>query len=193
MSGRVIGLYGGSGAGKSSVAHFLEAQGARVIDADLISREVASRGGSAYSALRETFPAYFDADGELMRRELGRLVFSDPAAKSRLEAVIQPRMRERILALIHEAPEETIILDCALLLEPAFAGIADENWLVRSPREKRIARIMARDGLNAAEAEARVGSQASEDTLAAGADRIIDNDGTPEDLARKLRYALKQI
>lgn len=75
---RVIGLCGGSGAGKSTVARMLEDEGAERIDADMISREISAPDGGAYDALLEAFPEYFDASGELMRKRLGAAVFTDP-------------------------------------------------------------------------------------------------------------------
>lgn len=193
MSRRIIGLYGGSGAGKSTAARILASQGAFVIDADRVSREVTAPGGSAYEDVRRAFPECFDEGGELNRRMLGQRVFSDPQAKKVLEELVQPKMRRRILQLIDEAASDLIVFDCALLLEPAFDGIADERWLIRAPEPQRLARIMERDSINAEPAAARLSSQSTEDRLADYADRIIENNGTEEDFTAELNHAFNQI
>lgn len=185
---RVIGLYGGSGAGKSSVARWLAGRGALVIDADAVSREVSAPGGSAYTELRQAFADCFTGDGVLNRRALGSRVFADEAERLRLEAIVHPHMRRRIEEMIAGAPGDLVVLDCAVLLRPAFRDLADELWLVRAPADERRRRIEARDHLRPAQARERLAAQETDADLARFADQIIENSGTQEQLAARLEH-----
>ena len=186
MSRRVIGLYGGSGAGKSQAAAWFARQGALVIDADAVSREVSAANGSAYPALRTAFPDCFDSEGRLNRRALGDRVFADSAERSRLEQIVHPYMRQRIEQMMTEAAQDVIVLDCAILLHPTFRDLVDERWLITAPEAVRAARIESRDHLSAAQAAGRISAQSTDSELQKYADRIILNDGTPEELAERL-------
>lgn len=193
MSPRVIGLYGGSGAGKSQAAAWLGAHGALVIDADQVSREVSAPGGAAYGELREAFPESFLPDGTLDRRALGRRVFADEAERRRLENIVQPHMRRRMEQIIAQADAPLIVLDCAVLLNPFFRDLADKRWLVTAPEAVRKERIGSRDHLSAEQAQARLAAQESDAVLAQHADLVIVNDGTPAELAERLRDAYANV
>ena len=188
MSRRVIGLYGGSGAGKSQAAAWFARQGALVIDADAVSREVSAAGGSAYPELRQAFPDCFGADGQLDRRALGDRVFADMAERQRLEQIVHPHMRRRIEEMMAQAEQDVIVLDCAILLHPTFRDLADERWLVTAPEAVRAARIQQRDHLSAAQAASRISAQSTDGELQKFADHIIMHDGTPEELAERLAH-----
>ncbi|MBD5560750.1 MAG: dephospho-CoA kinase [Clostridia bacterium] len=190
---RVIGLYGGSGAGKSQVARWFAGHGALVIDADEVSREVSAPGGSAHADLQAAFPDCFLEDGTLDRRKLGARVFADETERLRLERTVHPHMRRRIKELIAQAGQDTVILDCAILLEPAFRDLADERWLVAAAPDVRLTRIMERDHLSREEAAARIAAQMPEAEMRRYADRVIRNDATPAQLADELSHVEAEI
>lgn len=191
MSRRVIGLYGGSGAGKSSVARWLQDRGALVIDADMISREVSAPDGSAYPELRQAFPDCFLPNGTLDRRKLGSRVFANAEERRRLERITHPHMRRRMQQILENSAQELAVLDCAVLLEPAFRDLATERWLVTAPAAVRRERIEHRDHLSAEMAAARLAAQTPEAELVRAADRVISNDGTESELTEQLEAALE--
>lgn len=184
---RVIGLCGGSGAGKSTVADLLEKQGAECIDADQISREVCAPGAEAYAELLAAFPEYFDSSGNLMRKKLGEFVFSNPEALEKLESITHPAMRNRMQARIDASPCEHVILDCAIVTKPVFRDLADEVWVVTAPEEKRLERIMQRDGISEDQARQRLHAQ-QENELLQIADRVVENTASAESLLEQIEF-----
>lgn len=189
---RVIGLYGGSGAGKSSAARWFKEHGALVIDADEVSREVSAPAGSASRELREAFPDCFSPDGKLDRRALGARVFTDAAVRKQLEGIVHPHMRRRIEEILANAAEDLIVLDCAILLQPAFRDLADERWLVTAPASVRRTRIEQRDQLPRERAQERIDAQMPEEDLRREADRIIENSGSEMELFEKLAHEIAE-
>lgn len=188
MRPRVIGLYGGSGAGKSSVARWLAGRGALIVDADEVSREVSAPGGRACADLKEAYPDCFGPDGVLDRRKLGARVFADPEERQRLERIVHPYMRQRMAEMIEAAAQELIVIDCAILLAPAFRDLAGERWLVTAPASARRERIEKRDQLSSGQAGERIDAQEPDSELMPWADRVIVNDGTEQELFRKLEH-----
>lgn len=188
---RVIGLLGGSGAGKSTVARLLEKRGAVVIDADKVSHELTSAGGAATERISEEFgPEYLLEDGSMDRRKMGQLVFANPIELRKLEDILHPLMREEILARMRAERRRDVVLDCAVLLKPRFRDLADEIWVVTAPPGLRTARIQARDGLSHLQATARISAQAQEEEMLRAASRVIENAGDEEDLSRLVDEAL---
>lgn len=191
MNRRIIGIYGGSGAGKSSVSGWFRQHGALVIDADQISREVSKKDSSTYKVLKEAFPDYFDTSGTLDRRRLGRRIFTDQKARKKVEDIVQPAMAARVSELIENAPEELIVFDCAVLLNPRFRDIPNEKWLIDAPREVRVQRIMNRDGLSRVAAEERIAAQ-SDEGWKDSADKIIRNVSSLKNLEVQLEHAISE-
>lgn len=178
----MIGLTGGIGSGKSTVARLLAERGALVVDADALAREVVEPGTPGLAAVRERFGAgVVRSDGSLDRAALGAIVFADPAARRDLEAITHPLIRERTRAIIAAAPAGTITVhDIPLLVE---TGVASHYHLVVTvdvDPEERVRRLVALRGLTEDDARARIAHQASEAQRRAVADVVIDNNGAPD-------------
>lgn len=191
MKKRVIGLLGGTGSGKSTAASWLQDAGFPVIDADEVSRELTRQGRAGYTAVIRTFgPGILDDSGEIDRRKLASIVFSDETELRRLEEALHPLMRQDIKTLINEAAAQTVILDCAVLLRPAFRDLVDEVWMVDAPEKTRLARITKRDGITAGQAKERMDAQLPASAMRAEADRVITNDGPVQNLYGQLKEKL---
>ena len=180
-----VGLTGGIGSGKSSVAARLAGLGAVVIDTDRIAREVVEPGMPSLTAIRERFgPSVVSDDGILDRAGLGRIVFGDRAALRDLEAITHPAIWARTAELFAAAPDDAIVVhDMPLLVE---AGMTGEYHLVLSvltDTETRLRRLVEHRGLHEDDARQRIAAQADDDARRAAADVLLDNNGSPEDLA----------
>jgi dephospho-CoA kinase len=158
-----IGLTGPIGCGKSTVAGWLGKLGARVIDADLVAREVTPPGSAELAAVVGEFgPAILRPDGSLDRAALGRIVFADPAALARLEVIIHPAVRPRIILAIGQAEQErprAVVIEAIKLVEGGLATLCDEVWLVTCEPAEQLARLAARNDA-ARDAQARIAPQA---------------------------------
>ena len=180
----VIGLTGGIAAGKSSVARLLAGLGAPVLDADQLAREVTRPGSPVLAALRECFGgAILAADGTLDRAALGRLVFSDAAARRRLEAITHPAIiaeGKRQIAALGEAGHRAVVYEAALLCETGRHREMDRLVVVVADDAIRVSRLMERSAIPRADAEARLRSQMPQEDKAALADYLIDNSGSLE-------------
>jgi dephospho-CoA kinase len=178
--GRVlsIGLTGGIGSGKSTVAALLAQRGARVVDADRIAREVVEPGTPGLAAVVAEFgTGVLSPDGTLDRPALAGLVFSDPAARARLDAVVHPLVRARAGELVAAAPADAVVVqDVPLLVESGQAHSFDLVLVVQTDVETRVARLVER-GLTAEDARARIASQATDEQRRAVADVVLVNDG----------------
>jgi dephospho-CoA kinase len=177
----VVGLTGGIAAGKSTVASMFHELGAPVLDADNLAREVTARGSETLRRIaKELGEQILDRAGELDRKALGRLVFSDPGARARLEAIVHPVIagaaRERIEELARDG-HSVVIYEAALLVETNRHREMDRLVVVTAGDAARIARLMARDGLDRAQAEARLAAQLPQRQKAELADYVIDNSG----------------
>jgi dephospho-CoA kinase len=179
-----IGLTGGIGSGKSTVAGLLAAHGARVVDADRIAREVVEPGTPGLAAVVAEFgEGVLTDDGALDRPALAGVVFGDPAARARLDAVVHPLVRARAAELVAAAPADAVVVqDVPLLVETGQAGSYDLVLVVETDLETRVARLVER-GLTAADARARIASQATDEERRAVADVVLRNDGDRAGLA----------
>jgi dephospho-CoA kinase len=182
-----IGLTGGIGSGKSTVSALLAARGAVVIDADRIAREVVEPGTPGLAAVAEAFgPGVLTPDGSLDRPALAAIVFADPAAREKLDGIVHPLVRSRAAALAAAAPEDAVVVhDVPLLVETGQAGSYDLVLVVQADPDTRIDRLVRR-GLTEEDARARIAAQASDEQRRAVADVVLENDGTPEDLAEQV-------
>lgn len=196
-----IGLTGPIGCGKSTVAAWLGAEGAVLVDADRVAREVVEPGKPALEAVFEAFgPEVRRADGSLDRHALGRIVFSEPEALARLEAITHPAVRPRILAAIERADSigaAAVVIEAIKLVEGGLAAVCDEVWLVRCDPADQRARLRGR-GAEETDAEARIAAQADlESRLRATATRIIETSGSLEETRTRVleawRSALARI
>lgn len=173
-----IGLTGGIASGKSTVADLFEALGAPLIDTDVLAREVVEPGEPGLAAVRDEFgPAVLTERGELDRRKLRSIVFADDEKRRRLESILHPLIRERLLAKLERLDAPYVIIAVPLLIETDFAKLVDRILVVDAPVEVQLARLMARDGSTRAEAQAIIDAQVDRETRLARADDIIDNSG----------------
>lgn len=182
-----IGLTGGIGSGKSTVSRLLADRGAVVIDADAIAREVVAPGTPGLAAVVEAFGEdVVDDDGALDRPALASVVFADPEARARLDAVVHPLVRARAMELAAAAPPDAVVVnDVPLLAETGQASSYDLVVVVEADVDTRVARLVQR-GLTAEDARARIAVQATDDERRAIADVVLDNSGTPEQLAEQV-------
>ncbi|MDB5819664.1 MAG: dephospho-CoA kinase [Rhizobacter sp.] len=178
MSEIRIGLTGGIGSGKSTVAGMLASLGATIVDADAISRSMTLSGGLAMPAIAEAFgPALVDAQGALDRAAMRQLVFADPLAKQRLEAVLHPLIGAEIERQASLAGR-VVVFDVPLLVESGrWRARVDHILVVDCSAETQVARVMARSGWTREAVLAVIAQQASRDKRNAMADAVILNDG----------------
>lgn len=172
-----VGLTGGIGSGKTTVADLFAVLGVPVVDTDVMARQLTAPGGEALDDIRATFGAsLIQPDGGLDRAAMRRLVFSDVAARGRLETILHPRIREavqRALAVL-EAPYAIVVIP--LLVETgAYRDVLDRVLVVDCPEALQIERVMARSGLAHEDAEAILAAQATRAQRQAAADDVIDN------------------
>ncbi|MBL8921501.1 MAG: dephospho-CoA kinase [Myxococcaceae bacterium] len=192
----LYGLTGGIATGKSTVARRFVELGMPLIDADVIAREVVAKGQPALEEIARRFPGVVLPDGTLDRAALGARIFSDPAERAALDAITHPRIRvavlERSVALA-EAGAPRALYDAPLLIENRLHEGLSGVVLVVAPRAVQRARLMARNGLSAAEADARIDAQMPLDAKRPHATWIIDNGGTLEDTQRQVDEVWRQM
>jgi dephospho-CoA kinase len=182
---RLVGLTGGIATGKTTFASALRAASVPVVDADQLARAVVAPGAPALAAIAATFGAgVLGQDGALDRAALGRLVFADPAARRRLEAITHPAIRAAMAAettRLAGAGHDLAFYDTPLLYEVGLDGDMALVVVVFAPPEAQLARLARRDGLSRGDAEARLAAQWPIAEKAARADVVIDNadDGAP--------------
>jgi dephospho-CoA kinase len=179
-----VGLTGGIGSGKSTVARAFEARGIEVIDADALAHGLTAPGGAAIPAIRAAFgAALIDASGALDRAAMRRRVFADPGARRRLEAILHPLIRAETDRLARSAHSAYVILMIPLLVESGDPHArCDRVLVVDCPEEEQIRRVMARSGLPKADVEAIMATQVSRANRLAAADDVVDNSGEPAGL-----------
>lgn len=184
-----VGLTGGIGSGKSTVAHLLAVRGAHVVDADVIAREVVEPGQPGLTEIVAVFgTAILAADGALDRRALAERVFHDPAARSVLEAILLPRIAQTAAWRMEAARAGGVaVYDVPLLVEGGMEDLFDCVLVVEAPRAMRLARLRER-GLSRNEAESRMAGQASDQERRRAADILLPNNGSRQDLAGRVDW-----
>lgn len=174
----IIGLTGGIGSGKSTVAARFAQQGVPVVDTDRLARDLVEPGQPALDDIVATFGrGFIDAHGRLDRARLRGHVFTDTRARRQLEALLHPRIRVAVMDWLHTQDAPYVIMEVPLLLEGNLADLVDRILLVDATQADQRARTCARDGLTRAQFDAILGTQASRDERLAAADDIIDNQG----------------
>jgi dephospho-CoA kinase len=190
---RRIGLTGGIASGKSTVAGWLAEQGLPVLDADVVAREALAPGTPGAAAVLARYGEKVRAAGSapeagvIDRSALGQIVFQAPQERQWLELLVHPLVRARFeaeLAQLAEAP--TVVLVVPLLFEAGLEGLCSEVWLVDCEPAQQLQRLMQRDGLNEAAAQARIQAQWPLERKRALADRVIDNREDPAALLQGL-------
>lgn len=195
---KIIGLTGGIGVGKSTVSAYLKEKGCVIIDADEISRNMTRAGSPALKDIEEAFGReYILPDGSLDRKALGDLVFKDKNRLNLLQSIITKKVIEdierEISALRERGGDETVILDAPLLFECDMGGLCDENWLVVSDLNVRLARVSKRDNLSEEQILARIDNQMSQSQKEEQSQCIIDNSSELEELYEQIDGQLERI
>jgi dephospho-CoA kinase len=176
-----VGLTGGIGSGKSTVARRFAARGAVLVDSDVLAREVVAAGTDGLGEVVAAFgPGVLGRDGALDRPSLAAVVFADPRARERLNAIVHPRVRERTEELVAAAPADAVVVqDVPLLVETGSPAAFALVVVVHAAAEVRVRRLVDDRGMSAADARARIAAQADDETRRAAADVWLDNAGPP--------------
>jgi dephospho-CoA kinase len=188
-----VGLTGGIGSGKSVAAEALARLGALVIDTDVLAREAVAPGGDAFMQIAREWPAVVRS-GAVDRAALARIVFEDPAARTRLNEIVHPHVRR--LALEREAgaaPGQLIVHVVPLLFETGYADLVDRSIVVIAPDSERLARVQARDGVDEASVRARMAAQLLPEEARRRADYTIENDGDLSHLRTAVRAVYENL
>lgn len=197
MALHVFGLTGGIGSGKSLVASLLRERGVPVVDADELAREVVAPGSEGLDQVLAAFGAEMrGSDGQLDRKRLAALVFSDEAARKRLNGLTHPlvrRLSQERFAELERQGVQLAAYDVPLLFEVGLEAALRPVVLVAASEATQIERIMARDALSLADARARVAAQLPLAEKRKRADYVLDNDGTRPELAARLDALLPQL
>ncbi|HEY1655201.1 MAG TPA: dephospho-CoA kinase [Candidatus Tumulicola sp.] len=188
-----VGLTGGIGAGKSAVAALFEEFGALVIDTDRLAREAVANDSEGLREIARAWPQVV-RDGVLDRQALAEIVFADPSARARLDAIVHPRVRR--LALERERlarPGQLVVHVVPLLFETDYAALVERSIVVVAPLAQRMARIQARDGLEESRIRARVRAQVAPEEARTRADLVIENDGGLDALRTRARAVYDRL
>lgn len=193
-----IGLTGGIATGKSTVSKLLEARGVRIVDADVIAREVMNPGQPLLDAVARRFGSEFLLpDGGLDRRRMAEHIFNRPEERQALNAIVHPAIRAEIRRQVeaYEAadPQAVVAADIPLLYESGLEELYERIVVVYVPREVQLARLMLRDGLSPEQAEGRLNAQLDIEDKKRRADWVIDNSGSPEETERQVDLLLKNL
>lgn len=181
MGVRLIGLTGGIGSGKSTVAAMLAARGAHVIDADRVGHQVYAPGTAGFARVVQAFgEEIVGPDGTIDRARLATVVFADPAALARLNAIVHPLIRAELERRVADAlaaePARVVVVEAAIMLEAGWRFF-ERVWVVVVDRETAIARVAASRGLSAADVARRIDAQMSNEERRRRADLVLENDG----------------
>jgi dephospho-CoA kinase len=185
----VVGLTGGIGSGKSTVSALLAAKGAVVVDADAVTREVQQPGTPVFAAMVERFgPGIVASDGTLDRAAVADIVFTDPDALAALNAIVHPAVGARIAERMTElaGTGEVVVLDVPLMVESKRGYPVAALVVVDVDPEVAVRRLVDTRGMREDDVRARMSRQATREERLARADRVVDNSGSVDDLARQV-------
>lgn len=192
----IIGLTGNIGTGKTTVLKMLRALGAFTIDADDVAHQVIQPGEPAHAQVVAAFGQEILENGSasIDRKRLAQIVFSDPNKLARLEYLIHPAIIARINAMAEAASEAVVVIEAIKLLEAGMAAtMCDQVWVVTSPVEQQIERLMKERGMSRAAALARLSSQSPQSFKVGQADVVIDNSGTLAELEQQVQAAWQRL
>jgi dephospho-CoA kinase len=190
----LIGLTGNIATGKSAVARMLADLGARAIDADRVAHEVMQHGTPTWQAVIDTFgPTILAPGGEIDRQRLGEIVFADPEALRKLEAIVHPAVGLAVSEAIATATECVVVVEAIKLIEAGMHRAYHALWVTACPPEVQVARLTSLRGLSEAEAWLRVKAQPPQAEKVALADVVIDTSGTLDDTRRQVLVAWEAI
>lgn len=190
-----VGLTGGIGSGKSTVAAILAELGAVVIDADRLAREVVAKGTPGLEQVVAAFgPEILTPEGDMDRAKVGEIVFNDEARRKVLEGIVHPLVFERYAELEASAPQDGVVIhDIPLLAESGRADTFDAVVVVDVPAEVQVERLARDRGMSREDAEARIAAQATREQRRAIATYVIDNTGTREDLRQRVTEVFERL
>ncbi len=194
----IVGLTGGVASGKSAVSQVWEGEGATLIDADRIARELVQPRQPAWKALIKAFgKEILQEDGSLHRKKLAARVFSDPVERELLNQILHPRIKREINRRIKEIgqkdPEAIVVVDAALLVETGYYRESDKVVVVTSTKEQQMERLERREGIDQEKARGIIDSQISAKERIKVADIVIRNEGPLEETERKAREVFQEL
>jgi len=186
----IIGLTGSIGTGKSVVRRMLEHLGAYGIDADALAHRAIAKGAPGYDAVLKTFGRFLLApDGQIDRSRLGKIVFNDPDALAALETIVHPLVVQAVDILIRRSPHKVVVIEAIKLLESNLSAMCDAIWVVYSPPEIQLDRLMQNRHMSEKEARLRINSQVPQESRFSSATVLIKNVGTFEDTWKQVAAA----
>lgn len=187
----ILGITGGTGCGKTTLLEAVRRQGGMTLDCDAIYHTLLQSDVSMLRRLQEAFPDCF-SEGKLLRKQLGTRVFSDPEALSLLNGITHTAVRQEVVRQLAHRPSLAAI-DAIALLESGLGALCDMTVAVVAPREDRIRRLMARDGISRSYAERRIDAQHPESWFREHCDYVLENSGTVPEFSQKCDTFLKKI
>lgn len=195
---RVIGLTGGIGSGKTTVARMLAELGAEVVNADLVGHEVYRPGTPGFDRVTAAFGRdIVAADGSIDRRKLGAIVFASPAALAELNRIVHPLIAAAVRAHIDDRRRQgsttPIVVEAAVLIEANWVPLVDEVWVVAAPAAAVVERVSAERGLAAEQIQARIDAQLDDRSRRERAAVVIENSGSVEQLRARVEEAWRRI
>ncbi len=186
----VIGLTGNIATGKSVVRKMLEHLGAYGIDADALAHRAIAREAPGYQPVVETFGRWILAsDGQIDRSRLGKVVFNDPDALARLEAIVHPLVEQAVDIYIRRSRHAVVVIEAIKIIEGGLINKCDTLWVTHAPEEVQLARLMQKRGLSLAAAQQRILAQPAQQQKLAAADVVIQNNGSYEDTWQRVYSA----
>jgi len=193
----VIGLTGGIASGKTTVTRFFRDKNIPVLDADLLGHQTYEPGTDTFRAVVETFgPELVARDGTIDRKVLGGKVFGKPDELKRLTDIVWPgirRLASEQLSELETAGNSLALLEAAVLFEAGWEDLVDEIWVVIVQPDEAVRRLGERNGMDEAAARARIASQLSNEERISRADVVIENNGSLEDLERRIQQAWNEL
>ena len=184
----ILGITGGTGCGKTTLLKVIEEKGGLILDCDAIYHQLLATDKGLLKAIEDRFPGTVE-NGQLQRKKLGAIVFSDENALLDLNKITHGAVRAEVLRQLESRPRLAAI-DAIALFEGGLAELCDITVAVLAPEERRIARIMARDGIDLERAVSRVRAQKPESYYRTHVDSILENGGTRDDLLRQAESLL---
>lgn len=190
----VIGLTGNIATGKSVVRRMLEHLGAYTIDADALTHRTYSKGAPGYQKVIDRFGRWVvNKEGEIDRKKLGILVFSDPEAMKQLEEIVHPLVRQAAEILIKRATQQVVVIEAIKLLEGDLRNVCNSIWVTNAPEVVQVDRLMRKRGFTREQALERIRAQAPQSVKVATANIVITNTGSYDDLWKQVNEAWKEI
>lgn len=190
----LIGLTGNIATGKTTVCNVLRRLGAHIVDADVLVHRLLVKGQPVYDQVVAAFgPDIVDASGEIDRRQLGRIVFSDPRLLQRLEGITHPAVDALVQQEVAASTASVVVVDAVKLIESGLSKRCNAVWVVTAPEEQQLARLMEKRGMAAPDAWQRIRAQSPQQDKVRCAHVVIDNSGTESQTEAQVVAAWRRI